>query len=128
MSDARYDAYQHYGTNAERLAFVPDPPALSGVQPVYIWYETDTDDTYLYDTSWHQIATPGGGGSGITALTGDVTATGPGSAAATIANDAVTFAKMLNATTDQVVIGRNTAGSGNFEEVTVSQLLDWLGI
>lgn len=39
-------------------------------------------------------------GSYITALTGDVTATGPGSVAATIANLAVTNAKIANATID----------------------------
>jgi hypothetical protein len=37
-----------------------------------------------------------GGGGGITALTGDVTAAGSGSVAATIANDAVTTAKILD--------------------------------
>jgi len=37
-----------------------------------------------------------GGGGGITALTGDVTASGTGSVAATIANDAVTTAKILD--------------------------------
>jgi hypothetical protein len=55
MSDYRYDTYQHYGTNAERLAFTPTPPTLTGSQPIYIWYETDTGNSYLYDTSWHQI-------------------------------------------------------------------------
>jgi len=37
-----------------------------------------------------------GGGGGITALTGDVTASGTGSVVATIANDAVTSAKILD--------------------------------
>jgi hypothetical protein len=65
--------------------------------------------------------------TGITELTGDVTAgPGSGSQAATIANDAVTFAKMQNLTT-QRVIGRNTGGTGDPEEVTLSQLLDWIG-
>ena len=39
----------------------------------------------------------GGGGSGITALTGDVTATGPGSAPATLATTAVTPGSYTNA-------------------------------
>jgi hypothetical protein len=60
MSDYRYDTYQHYGTNAERLAFTPSPPGLSGVQPIYIWFETDTATTWLYHTAWVQI---GGSGS-----------------------------------------------------------------
>jgi len=41
-----------------------------------------------------------GGGSGITALTGDVTASGTGSVAATIANNAVTSAKVASQTLD----------------------------
>lgn len=61
MSDARYDTYQHYGTNAERLAFVPNPPSLTGVQPIYIWYETDTLTTWVYSTSWVQITGAGTG-------------------------------------------------------------------
>lgn len=54
MSDNVYSTFQHYGTNAQRLAFVPNPAA--GIQPIYIWFETDTGDTYLYDTSWHLIS------------------------------------------------------------------------
>jgi hypothetical protein len=57
MSDIKYSTYQHYGTAAQRAAFVPAPPA-SG-QPIYIWYETDTGSTYLYDTAWHLIGTSG---------------------------------------------------------------------
>jgi hypothetical protein len=47
--------------------------------------------------------------------------------AATIANDSVTYAKMQNVSATQRVIGRNTAGSGDPEEVTLTQLLDWIG-
>lgn len=54
---------------------------------------------------------------------GDLTGTYP---SPTVANDAITFAKMLNATATQRVIGRNTAGSGDFEEVTIAQLVAWL--
>jgi hypothetical protein len=55
---------------------------------------------------------------GITALTGDVTASGTGSVAATISNDSVTFAKMQNIAT-QRLIGRSTAASGDAEELSV---------
>lgn len=61
-SDIQYDTYQHYGTAAQRAAFVPAPPALAGVQPIYIWRETDTGNVYIYDTSWHLFS--GSGGSG----------------------------------------------------------------
>ena len=59
------------------------------------------------------------------ALTGDVTASA-NSNVTTIADDAVTFAKMQEIAT-QRVIGRNTAGAGNPEEVSAAQVLDWLG-
>lgn len=44
-----------------------------------------------------------------------------------LTNDAVTFAKLQNATATQRVVGRNTASGGDFEEVTATQLLDWIG-
>ena len=50
MSDTAYPVFEHYGTNAARLAFTPAP--ASGTQPIYIWYETDTDLTYIYTTAW----------------------------------------------------------------------------
>jgi hypothetical protein len=77
--------------------------------------------------AWMRGITPqaSSAASGITALTGDVTATGPGSAVATIANNAVTFAKMQDIAT-QTLIGRNTAGTGDPESVSISTALDWL--
>lgn len=60
----------------------------------------------------------------ITSLTGDVTGTGPGATATTISNNVVTFAKMQDIAT-QRAIGRNTAGTGDPEEVTITQMLDW---
>jgi hypothetical protein len=59
------------------------------------------------------------------ALTGDVTASA-GSNTTTIANSAVTYAKIQNVA-NQRILGRNTAGSGVVEELTSSQVLDWLG-
>ena len=57
MSDSAYQVFQHYGTAAARGSFSPNPPTTpAGTQPIYIWYETDTGNTYLYDTSWHLIA------------------------------------------------------------------------
>jgi hypothetical protein len=57
-------------------------------------------------------------GNYITALTGDVTATGPGSVAATIANDSVTFAKMQNISVNHL-IGRHSSGSGDPQQVGI---------
>lgn len=59
-------------------------------------------------------------GNYITALTGDVTASGPGSSAATIANDAVSNAKAANMAT-QTIKGRTTAGTGDPEDLTATQ-------
>lgn len=53
-------------------------------------------------------------------LTGDVTGTGTGSFAATIANDAVTNAKLANMAT-QTIKGRTTAGTGDPEDLTATQ-------
>ena len=79
------------------------------------------DSTAAAGVSW-QTPTD----TGITQLTGDVTAgPGSGSQVATIAAQAVTAAKMTAAAT-QRLFGRNTAGAGAGEEVTASQVLDWL--
>lgn len=61
------------------------------------------------------------GGAGITELTGNITAgPGSGSVAATIASDAVTYAKMQNVSAASRIIGRGSAGgAGDPQELTV---------
>lgn len=59
-------------------------------------------------------------------LTGDVT-TSEGAVATTIANDAVTYAKLQNISAQFRMLGRNSASAGDTEEVTLSQFLDWVG-
>ncbi len=72
--------------------------------------------------------TSGTGGSGITALTGEVTAAGSGSVAATIANDAVTYAKMQNISAASRLIGRGSAGgAGSPEEIALGANLSMSG-
>ena len=56
---------------------------------------------------------------------GDVTIDNTG--VTTIGVDKVTYAKMQNVSATQRVIGRNTSGAGDPEEVTASQVLDWVG-
>jgi hypothetical protein len=68
----------------------------------------------------------GSGGIQSAAFTGDVTKAAGGTAL-TIASDAVTYAKMQNVSATQRVLGRNTSGSGDVEEVTFTQFLDWVG-
>lgn len=55
---------------------------------------------------------------GITALTGNVTASGSGSVAATIADEAVTYAKMQHVSATSRVLGRISSGAGDVEELT----------
>jgi len=59
----------------------------------------------------------GSGGIQRSALTGDVTASA-GSNATTIANDAVTYAKIQNVSATDKLLGRSTAGAGDIEEIT----------
>lgn len=51
-------------------------------------------------------------------LTGDVTGSGTGSFAATIASDAVTYDKIQDTSATDVILGRSTAGAGTVEEIS----------
>ena len=63
-------------------------------------------------------AVTGGGGTGITdGDKGDITVSGTGSTW-TIDNDAVTYAKIQNVTSNRI-LGRSTVGTGDVEEITV---------
>jgi hypothetical protein len=60
-------------------------------------------------------------------LTGDVTGSGTGSFAATIANNAVTYAKLQDISATSRILGRKTAAAGDTEECTLSEILDFVG-
>jgi hypothetical protein len=68
-----------------------------------------------------------GSGSGITALTGDVTASGPGSATSTIAAGAVTLAKQANLAANSVE-GNNTGSPATPLSLTAAQTKTLLAI
>jgi hypothetical protein len=68
----------------------------------------------------------GANGVGIVTLTGDVTGSGTGTVPATIAANSVTLAKMQQITTDRL-LGRDTAGTGNVEQLTVSGGIEFGG-
>lgn len=57
-------------------------------------------------------------------LTSDVTGSGTGSFATTIANDAVTFAKMQNLT-DNRLVGRSAGSSGDPQELELAPNMRW---
>lgn len=67
----------------------------------------------------------GSGGIQRAALTGDVTASA-GSGSTTIASNVVTFAKMQQITSDRL-LGRDTASTGNVEEISLGTGLEFSG-
>jgi hypothetical protein len=66
LSDTTLNQFISRGTNAQRVAFTPSPATpASGNNPSYIFYETDTGNTYMWDGSaWQKINTGSGGTSG----------------------------------------------------------------
>jgi hypothetical protein len=73
------------------------------------------------DSKGRLTAAASGTGGGITDLTGDVAATGPGSAVATIANDAVTNAKAANMVADTLKGRAHGAGTGDPTDLSANQ-------
>jgi hypothetical protein len=61
-------------------------------------------------------------------LTGDVTGSGTGSFAATVANGAVSYAKMQNVSATSRILGRITAGAGSVEELTAANVKTLLSL
>lgn len=70
----------------------------------------------LSSTDWTTFNNKQAAGSYITALTGDVTASGPGSAAATIANDAVTTVKILDLNVTTGKLADNAVSNAKFRQ------------
>lgn len=85
-------------------------------------------ESIIQESVRQAVSQSSGSGGGITALTGDVTASGSGSVAATIAADAVTYAKMQNVSAASRLLGRGSAaGSGDVQELTVGTGLSLSG-
>jgi hypothetical protein len=76
------------------------------------------------DGTW--TAPPGTTNQTIT-LSGNVTGSGTTAITATIANDAVTYAKMQNVASNQRVLGRTSGAGGDVEELAASTVMDWVG-
>ena len=95
---------------------------------------SDTNSLYSYDASipgWIEIATPSGS-SGITALSGDVSATGPGSvtatvnfvggsSAASVHAAAVAVAAATSSNTPSTLVERDGSGNASFNDITVNE-------
>lgn len=70
-------------------------------------------NSQLGGTTWQ-----GGGGAGVTdGDKGDITVSGSG-ATWTVDADAITYAKIQNVSQTNVILGRDSAGAGNIEEIT----------
>lgn len=95
MSDAALNFFLASGTNAERLAFTPSPATpAAGPNPTYIWFETDTGDSFAWDfggSAWGQLNTAGAVANAVTfdnSGAGDASGTTyNGSAAKTISSN-----------------------------------------
>lgn len=63
MADSKLNLFLSSGTNAERLAFTPDPPTpAAGAAYSYLWVEEDTGAVFVWDAdgaAWIELATTG---------------------------------------------------------------------
>lgn len=117
---------------------LPDLPSgvvLNGTEKVAIDVEIAPGIFQTFQTTTGDIAdlaggqSGGGGGGGISALTGDVTASGTGSVPATIPNDTVSFAKMQNISAAARLLGRGAAaGGGDVQEIDLGNGLVMTGV
>ena len=105
-------------TGMEFTAVAANPSSANPAKTIWV-NSADSDKLYFGSSA----VGGGGGGSGITALTGDVTASGSGSVAATIANDSVNDDKLANATLAKVDGALPKSGgtmTGEIEATTIS--------
>lgn len=78
-----------------------------------------THNGYLSSTDWSTFNGKQAAGNYITALTGDVTASGPGSVTATIGNNKVTDA-LIRQSAGVSLIGRSANTTGNVADITAA--------
>lgn len=85
-----------------------------------------TTDGYLDSADWTTFNNKQASGNYLTGITGDVTATGPGSASSTIASNAVTYGKIQNASAVSKLLGSNASATG-ITEITLGSNLTMTG-
>jgi len=109
------------GLNVGSLAGDPSTPINGDC-----WYDSAANELTCRINSANVAV---GAGSGITELTGDVTAgPGSGSQAATIPNATVTYAKMQDVSAADRLLGRgNGGGAGDVQEITLGTNLSLSG-
>lgn len=102
-----------------------DHPIAAAAGTGIVWVKNTAPSTLIFTNDAGTDTTLGAGGSGgITALTGNVTANGSGSVAATIANDAVTYAKMQNLGTANRVLGSTSTGLIGETQIVTAMIAD----
>lgn len=115
------------GGGGQSFTFGADPPASPS--PGDEWMDSDTGDLYKWiddGNSSQWVAWAGADAQNYVHPnhTGDVTSAGDG--ATTIAANAVSFAKFQQIGTDKL-LGRDTAGTGNVEELAAGGGLEFTG-
>jgi hypothetical protein len=113
LSDARTPLSHTHGniTNAGAIGSTANLPIITGASGVLAAGAFGTTAATFCEGNDARLAAQ------TITLTGDVTGSGTGSFAATIANDAVTYAKMQNVSATDRLLGRSTAGAGDVEEI-----------
>lgn len=107
MSDTALNKFVGYGTDAERLAFTPNPAALAAApKPLYLWWTSDTSKLWGYDTVWHDL-------SAATQATKIRVATTANITIATALNNADTLDGVALVTGDLVLVKDQSAPAEN---------------
>ncbi|MBK5272618.1 MAG: hypothetical protein JJE22_16570, partial [Bacteroidia bacterium] len=96
------------------------PISINASGQISISQSGAASDGYLSSSDWNTFNNKQPADNYLTGLSGDVTATGPGDAVATIAPNTVTYSKMQNVSSTDRVLGRVTSGSGEVEEIPTS--------
>ena len=93
-------------------------------------YESNSNTNEFSDAEQTKVSNLSGANTGdqTIVLTGNVTGSGTGSFAATIADDAVTYAKIQNVTATNLILGRDSAGAGVVEEITPTALRTMINV